>query len=437
MNKIGLIIKREYLTRVRKRSFIIMTFLGPLLLAAIYIVPILLALNTTDEKRTIAVVDGSHWFESQFKGNDEQTFIIVEGQPIDTVKEMVKKGSFDMVLYIPPTQLNIPSNAVLYSLNQVPLSTDEYIRGVMKKEIEEQKLLASGVDPDIVDAAKTDINLSVIRMDEEGGEKETFTEVQFILGMVLAILIYMFILMFGGQVMQGVAEEKNSRIIEVIVSSVKPFQLMMGKIIGVSLVALTQFLMWIMLTGVIYIGFSAAVGISNPEAITAGTVMTQDMTSANIMSNEAVQDIVQIANSIDFGTIIGSFLIFFILGYLLYATMYAAVGSLVDNNTDSQQFTLPITVPLIISMISALSIVNVPDGKLALWLSMIPFTSPVVMMVRIPFGVPIIQIVASVVILAATFVLMTWVAAKIYRTGILMYGKKLSYKEIFKWIKYK
>ena len=437
MNKIGLIIKREYLTRVRKRSFIIMTFLGPLLLAAIYIVPIMLALNAPNEKRTIAVVDGSHWFEEQFKGNDEQTFIIVEGQPIDTVKEMVKRGAFDMVLYVPPTQLNIPSNAVLYSLNQVPLSTDEYIRSVMKKEIEEQKLLASGVDPDIVDAAKTDINLSVIRMDEEGGEKETFTEVQFVLGMVLAILIYMFILMFGGQVMQGVAEEKNSRIIEVIVSSVKPFQLMMGKIIGVSLVALTQFLMWIMLTGVIYIGFSAAIGLSNPSAISAGSVMTQEVLNNDITSNEAVQNIVQIANSIDFGTIIGCFIIFFILGYLLYGTMYAAVGSLVDSNTDSQQFTLPITVPLIVSMIAAIYIVNAPDGQLALWLSMIPFTSPVVMMVRIPFGVPIIQIVASIAILAVTFVLMTWVAAKIYRTGILMYGKKLSYKEIFKWLKYK
>ena len=437
MNKIGLIIKREYLTRVRKRSFIIMTFLGPILLAAIYIVPILLALNGSNDKNTIAVVDGSHWFESQFKGNEEQTFIIVEGQPIDTVKEMVKEGIYDMVLYIPPTQLNIPSNAMLYSLKQVPLSTDEYIRGVMKKEIEEQKLLASGVDPDIVDRAKTDINLSVIRMDEEGGEKETFTEVQFILGMALAILIYMFILMFGGQVMQGVAEEKNSRIIEVIVSSVKPFQLMMGKIIGVSLVALTQFLMWIVLTGVIYVGFSAAVGLSNPQVISAGTVMSQNVTSNDIMSNETVQNIVQIANSIDFGTIIGCFIVFFIMGYLLYGTMYAAVGSLVDNNTDSQQFTLPITVPLIIAIISAIYVVNQPDGQLALWLSMIPFTSPVVMMVRIPFGVPIIQIVASIAILIATFVLMTWLAAKIYRTGILMYGKKLSYKEVFKWLKYK
>ena len=437
MNKIGLIIKREYLTRVRKRSFIIMTFLGPILLAALYIVPILLALNSNEDRRTIAVVDGSHWFEDRFTNNKEQTFIIIEGQPIDSVKEMVNQGAFDMALYIPPTQLNVPSNAILYSKNQVPLNIDTYIREVMKKEIEEQKLLASGVDPDIVNAVKTDVNLSVMRMDEEGNEKETFTEVQFILGIILATLIYTFIIFFGGQVMNGVAEEKTNRIIEVIISSVKPFQLMMGKIIGVSLVALTQFVMWILLTGAIYVGFSAAVGISRPEAISNGTVLTQDISTSDIMSNEAIQHVVSIANSIDFGTIISCFIIFFICGYLLYGTLYAAIGSLVDNNTDSQQFTLPITVPLIVAIITSFYIVNNPDGQLGLWLSMIPFTSPITMMVRIPFGVPIWQIALSVFILVATFVFMTWFASKIYRTGILMYGKKLSYKEIFKWLKYK
>ena len=237
--------------------------------------------------------------------------------------------------------------------------------------------------------------------------------------------------------MQGVSEEKTSRIIEVIISSVKPFQLMMGKIIGVSLVALTQFVLWILLTGVLYVGFSAFVGLSNPEILSQGTLMSQEITSSDIVNNESVQSILQIVHSIDFGTIIVSFLIFFILGYLLYATLYAAVGSLVDNNTDSQQFTLPVTVPLMVAIISSFYIVNNPDGALSVWLSMIPFTSPISMMVRIPFGVPIWQIVVSVLLLAATFVLMTWLAAKIYRTGILMYGKKLSYKEIFKWLKYK
>lgn len=274
-------------------------------------------------------------------------------------------------------------------------------------------------------------------MDDEGNEKETFTEVQFILGIILATLIYFFILNFGGQVMNGVAEEKTNRIIEVIISSVKPFQLMMGKIIGVSLVALTQFVMWILLTGAIYFGFSAAVGITHPESISSGTVMTQSIDTTDIMSNETIQQVVSIANSIDFGTIILCFIVFFICGYLLYGTLFAAIGSLVDNNTDSQQFTLPVTVPLIVALIASFYIINNPDGQLGLWLSMIPFTSPITMMVRIPFGVPIWQIALSVVLLVATFVFMTWFAAKIYRTGILMYGKKLSYKEIFKWLKYK
>ena len=437
MNKIGLIIKREYLTRVRKRSFLILTFLGPILMAAIYIIPIMLALNSSTDHLRVAIVDESHWFEDRFTNNEDHTFILMPGQPIDSVKDMVKNGVFDMALYVPPTQLNIPSNAVVYSIRQVPMEVETYISGIMQKEIEEQKLMAKGVDPEIVSAVKTDVNLQIMRMDENGNEKETFTKVQFSLGIILSMLVYMFIIFFGGQVMNGVAEEKTNRIIEVIISSVKPFQLMMGKIIGVSLVALTQFVLWILLTGVLYVGFSTYIGLSHPGALSSGTVMTQEIVSNDIMSNENVLQIVQIAQSIDFGTIIFSFIVFFILGYLLYATLYAAIGSLVDNNTDSQQFTLPITVPLMVAIISSFYIVNNPDSSLSVWLSMIPFTSPISMMVRIPFGVPIWQIVLSIVLLAATFVLMTWIAAKIYRTGILMYGKKLSYKEIFKWLKYK
>ena len=437
MNKIGLIIKREYVTRVRKRSFLILTFLAPIFMAAIYIIPIMLALHSSNEHLRVAVVDESHWFEERFHDTKEHTFVLMPSQPIDSVKELVKSGVFDMALYVPPTQLNIPSNAIVYSIRQVPMEVESYIGSVMQKEIEEQKLMAQGVDPEIVSAAKTIVNLQIMRMDEKGNEKETFTKVQFALGIGLAMLVYMFIIFFGGQVMQGVSEEKTNRIIEVIVSSVKPFQLMMGKIIGVSLVALTQFVMWILLTGALYLGFSAYMGLSNPDILSQGTVMAQEITANDITNNEGVQNILQIVHSIDFGTIICCFLAFFILGYLLYATLYAAVGSLVDNNTDSQQFTLPITVPLIVAIITSFYIVNNPDGNLSVWLSMIPFTSPIFMMVRIPFGVPIWQIVLSIVLLAGTFVLMTWIAAKIYRTGILMYGKKLSYKEIFKWLKYK
>ncbi len=435
MSTTGLIIKREYTTRVRKRSFLITTILAPIFLALIYIVPILLAMNSDNGHHIIAVVDESHWYENLFANNDEHTFIRIEGTPIEEVKEMVRKGDYEMVLYIPKTELNAPSNAAIYSEGQIAMSIESYIKGVMKKEIEDQKLMASGVDPDIVSNVRTDINLSVIRMDKEGGEKETFTEIEFMLGIGLATMIYMFILMFGGQVMQGVAEEKTNRIIEVIISSVKPFQLMMGKIIGVSLVALTQFAIWVVLTGVIYFGFTAWVGLSS-GAMGSGTVMTQNVNVNDVMSNEKVSDIMNIIGSIDFGTILLCFLAFFILGYLFYATMYAAVGSLVDNNTDSQQFTLPITVPLIIALISSFYIVNNPDSSISVWLSMIPFTSPIAMMVRVPFGIPIWQTVVSIVILAISFVGMTWLAAKIYRTGILMYGKKLTYKEVWKWLKH-
>ena len=435
MSTIGLIVKREYTTRVRKRSFLIMTIVAPLILALIYIIPITLALKSDNGHHVIAVVDESHWYENLFANNDEHTFIRIENTPIDEVKEMVRNGDYEMVLYIPQTELNAPSSAAIYSDGQIAMSIEAYIKGVMKKEIEDQKLMASGVDPDIVNNVRTDINLSVIRMDKEGGEKETFTEVEFSLGIALATMIYMFIIMFGGQVMQGVAEEKTNRIIEVIISSVKPFQLMMGKIIGVSLVALTQFAIWIVLTGAIYLGFNTWIGLSS-GAVGSGTLMTQNINANDIMSNEKVSDIMNIIGSIDFGTILFCFLVFFILGYLFYATMYAAVGSLVDNNTDSQQFTLPITVPLVVALISAFYIVNNPDSNVSLWLSMIPFTSPIAMMVRIPFGIPIWQIAVSMVILTASFVGMTWVAAKIYRTGILMYGKKITYKEVWKWLRH-
>ena len=435
MSTTGLIIKREYTTRVRKRSFLITTILAPIFLALIYIVPILLAMKSDNGHHIIAVVDESHWYENLFANNDEHTFIRIENTPIEEVKEMVRQGDYEMVLYIPKTELNAPSNAAIYSEGQIAMSIESYIKEVMKKEIEDQKLMASGVDPDIVSNVRTNINLSVIRMDKEGGEKETFTEIEFLLGIGLATMIYMFIIMFGGQVMQGVAEEKTNRIIEVIISSVKPFQLMMGKIIGVSLVALTQFIIWVVLTGVIYFGFTAWVGLSS-GAMGSGTVMTQNVNVNDIMSNEKVSEIMNIIGSIDFGTILFCFLAFFILGSLFYATMYAAVGSLVDNNTDSQQFTLPITVPLIVALISAFYIVNNPDSSFSLWLSMIPFTSPVAMMVRVPFGIPIWQIAISITILAISFVGMTWVAAKIYRTGILMYGKKLTYKEIWKWLRH-
>lgn len=414
-----------------------MTFVGPLLLAALYIVPILIAINSTTSTKTIAVVDESGWFAQHLTDNEEQVFIKVEGMTIDSVKRLVQDNIYDIALYIPATQLNIPSTGTLFSEKQIPLQIKNSITNTMKKEIESQKLLSYGIDPKLLESVKTNVVLSTIKIDKDGIEKRTYSDVEYALGTGLSIIIYFFIAFFGGQVMQGVSEEKSNRIVEVLISSVRPFQLMAGKIIGVSLVALTQFALWIGLTSVIYLGFTAAMGIGQQGAITAtGTIMNQATEAHNIMDNEMVIKAMDIMGSINFGVIIVSFLAFFVLGYLLYATLYAAAGSLTESNTDSQQFTLPITTPLLLGFITSLQVVNNPDGALAMTLSMIPFTSPICMMTRIPFGIPIWQIIVSLIILIVSFIALTWIAAKIYRTGILMYGKKITYKEIAKWIKH-
>lgn len=430
MNKIGLIIKREYLSRVRKKSFLIITFAGPLLFAALMILPIIL-MDVSGGMKKIAVIDETTWFENRFENNDEVTFAYFHTD-LESAKKMVIDDVFDAVLYIPLPEMAVPSKAELYSTKQLSMTLTSNIRNTMKKEIEYQKMMASGIDPNVVKSISANMDVVSIRFNEDGSEKETFGELQFIIGMLLAIIIYTFILGFSGQVMQGVIEEKSNRIIEVIVSSVKPFQLMMGKIIGIGLVGLTQFLLWIVLTLSIYGVFAVSMGA---EALSSGTLMSEQIVD-NATANESVVEIMNIINSINFGEIILTFLLYFVGGYILFASLMAGIGGAVDNNTDTQQFTLPLTIPLILGIVLSSYIANAPDGSVALWLSMIPFTSPVAMLVRIPYGVPYWQIGLSLVILYATFIFSTWVAAKIYRTGILMYGKKITYKELWKWLKY-
>ena len=274
-------------------------------------------------------------------------------------------------------------------------------------------------------------------MDEESGEKTSYAELEYIIGLVLALVIYFAIFLFSNQVLRGVIEEKTNRIIEVIISSVKPFELMMGKIIGIALVGLTQFLLWIVLTIGIY--FVASGLLIGPEVLSpSGTVMTEEI--SQITETTGGEDImleaVNMVQSINFGAILWSFLFYFVFGYLLYAALFAAIGGMVDNETDSNQFSTVVSLPLIIAIVCAPTMVNNPDSSLGLWLSMIPFTSPVSMMIRIPFGVPYWQIAVSLIILVLTFIMITWIAGKIYRTGILMYGKKTSLKEIWKWLRY-
>lgn len=440
MNNLGIIIKREYLTRVKKRSFLLLTFLGPLFFAALMIAPSLLMLRSEkmESKKAIVVLDESGMFDGKIENTDANTFIYEDiNANVDSLKKFVFDGIYDAFLYIPSTSLNIPVNAKLYSDKQIPMTLSSHIEREMKQVVEHQKLLASGIDPDIVKASKTSINVSTIRMDEESGEKTSYAELEYIIGLVLALVIYFAIFLFSNQVLRGVIEEKTNRIIEVIISSVKPFELMMGKIIGIALVGLTQFLLWIVLTIGIY--FVASGLLIGPEVLSpSGTVMTEEI--SQITETTGGEDImleaVNMVQSINFGAILWSFLFYFVFGYLLYAALFAAIGGMVDNETDSNQFSTVVSLPLIIAIVCAPTMVNNPDSSLGLWLSMIPFTSPVSMMIRIPFGVPYWQIAISLIILVLTFIMITWIAGKIYRTGILMYGKKTSLKEIWKWLRY-
>lgn len=439
MSNLSIIIKREYLTRVKKRSFLILTFLGPLFFAALMIAPSLLMIESEkmESKKNIAVLDESGIFDGKIENTDANTFLYLDNENVDSLKNLVFEGIYDAVLYIPSTELNIPVNAKLYSNKQIPMTLSSHIEREMKQVVEHQKLLASGIDPALVKASQTSINVATIRMDEENGEKTSYAELEYIIGFVLAIIIYFAVFLFSNQVLRGVIEEKTNRIIEVIISSVKPFELMMGKIVGIALVGLTQFLLWIILTLGIYLVSSTL--ILGPEVMSpSGTVMTEQISqiTETTQGQDIMLEAVNMVQSINFSAILWSFLFYFVFGYLLYAAMFAAIGGMVDNETDSNQFSTVVSIPLIIALVCATAMINNPDSSLGIWLSMIPFTSPISMMIRIPFGVPYWQVIVSLLILIITFIIITWIASKIYRTGILMYGKKPSLKEIWKWMKY-
>ena len=440
MSNFSVILKREYLSRVKKRSFLIITFLGPLFFAALMIAPSLMMMksDSMEAKKTIAVLDETGWFNGKFENTDINTFLYTNtDENIDTLKKLILEGVYDAALYIPATELNVPTNAKLYSNKQIPMSLSSYIKSEMKQEVEHRKLLAHGIDPKIVKSVNTSINISTIRMDEEEGEKTSYAELESIIGLVLAIVVYFVIFLFSNQVLRGVIEEKSNRIIEVIISSVKPFELMMGKIIGIALVGLTQFLLWIVLTIGIYLVANGI--ILGPEIMSpSGTVMTEEISQIvdTTQGQDIMLEVVSMIESINFKAILISFLFYFVFGFLLYAALFAAVGGMVDNETDSNQFVTILSMPLIVAIVCSTAMINNPDSGLGIWLSMIPFTSPVSMMIRIPFGVPYWQVVVSLLILVLTFVFITWIAAKIYRTGILMYGKKPNLKEIWKWLRY-
>ena len=313
-----------------------------------------------------------------------------------------------------------------------------YVASLLNNYIEEQKLAAYNI-PDLkqmVEDSRTNIDLKTIKWGDDGNEKEASAELALMIGMITAMIIYMFIVIYGAQVMSGVVQEKTNRIVEVMISSVKPFELMMGKIIGIAMVGLTQFFMWVILSGAILAGLSQVV---SKDIDLSGLEKMQNMNQMNMPTDEVtakINDFMTAVNGLDFVQIITLFIVYFLGGYLLYASLFAAVGSAVDNETDTQQFSLPIMLPIIFAIYAGIFSAENPDGPLAFWCSMVPFTSPIVMMVRLPFDVPTWQIALSISILVLSFVGTTWMAGKIYRTGILMYGKKTTWKEMWKWLRY-
>ena len=439
MNKILLVIKREYLTRVRKLSFWVLTLLVPILLVALYAIPIYLALKPL-EKSIVLVADESGIFggldrddtirsDSHFASSDDITYRYAA--TLDYAKrQMDSDKDITAILYVRSRASEaIPTDACLYYKSDLPPSQVRYdVDKQLQRILRNRLLQAHGIsDDEYALISNTKINL---RTEDLETGRAAFLEVKTGLGFVLALLIYVVIFMFGTQVMRGVVEEKSSRIIEVIVCSVKPFQLMMGKVIGIAMVGLTQFLLWVALTGIALVGIQA----TNNELFQMATQKHEVTELATKGSEAALQmqqadqlaDIPQLVEgitSIDFGVILPSFLFYFIFGYLLYATLFAAAGALSDNDTDSQLFSLPLTIPLLITILCMPAMVNAPSGTLSVILSMIPFTSPVAMMLRIPFGVPLSQLWWSMALLVISFPLCTWLAAKLYRSSILRFNR--------------
>jgi ABC-2 type transport system permease protein len=444
MSKTAIIVKREFLSRVRKKSFLVMTILGPVLMAAIIIVPVFIA-QLSDSDYAVAVVDDSSLFQESFTDTDNITFTRL-GANVDDALTLMHDGRFDAVLHIPETAFQAPSSLRLFSSKTINFNAKIHIENILKHEYESIKLGFAGIDPEVLAEIETPVRIQAFRIQDDGELTTDFPEISMGLGFVSGFLIYIFIFLFGSQVLRGVLEEKTNRIVEIIVSSVKPFQLMMGKVIGVGLVGLAQFLIWIILTftivGIVQVALpdmfqftpDEQVHISSAQLLNAEEMVKQ--TELIQQHNTAAGQLMEGLAAINFPVMILAFIFYFLAGYLLYAAFFAAIGSAVDNESDTQQFMLPVTVPLLLSIIMLQMIINNPSGPVAFWMSIIPLTSPVIMMVRIPFGVPYSEIALSAVLLILGFIFTIWLSAKIYRTGILMYGKKTSYRELWKWIRH-
>ena len=433
LHKIFLVTQREFITRVRKKSFIVMTLAAPLLIVLFYGLIFYFAINKDigASKKKIYVSDQSGNYMGKLKNSETLEFTF--GYVVkEKEQQFLTDEDYYALLVIPNTSPDSLKKVSLYTKDQAGLSTVLYIEKQLENEVKNTLLKNNGIDASILKTInQTSINISTIKVTEKGLENGN-VGASTVLGYIGAIMIYMFIFMYGVQIMRGVIEEKSNRIVEVIISSIKPFELMMGKITGIALVGITQFTIWIVLVSVFGSGVSGAIMSNMGIGADAQQAMAQ---GGQASANGEISEVMEALINFNFVYFIGMFLFYFIGGYLFYGALFAAIGSAVDNETDTQQFMLPITMPLIFALVIAQSaITSDPNGTLAFWLSVIPFTSPVVMMVRLPFDVPTWQVIVSMISLVIGFIFTTWMAGRIYRIGILMYGKKPSYKLIAKWL---
>jgi len=431
MNKVLLIIKREYFSRVKKKSFLLLTFLVPLFFIGMYVMVFYLTKKSfEDSHATVYVIDQEQHTGDQLKSNKNVTFIVSSRSLAEQRKELDPEKDNTGILIIPKDFYQNSSIEYL-TVGKSGIATQSEIESQLKQIVRNYEYTKAGINIQKLDSISPEIHLVAKELTETGAEKTSHTEVAMGIAMALSILIYISLFLYGAQVMRGIIEEKSSRIVEVIISSVKPFQLMLGKIIGIGMVGLTQFILWLILT------FSLT-------ALATSTIMSRADLSSAVSSQPNGQqasalsqsgfDLEGAMQSINFTELIICFFVFFIGGYLLYSALFAAAGSAVERETEASQFTMPITMPLLLTYILSFGVlVNDPNGPVATWLSFIPLTSPIAMLVRIPFGVPMWQIIVSALLLIGGFLFTTWVAARIYRVGILMYGKKASVKEMIKW----
>ena len=451
IRNISTIISREYLTRVKKKSFLLTTFLVPVLFAAMCILPSVIMFMAKDKGKQIAVVDQSGVVMPYFTDTAAIDYTDYSSETVEVMKEKFKELSLDVLVVVSPID-TVAKTVTVASYSEKPLSVDlkESIGSRVNEAVEDYRisLYEMGDLKQILDDVQSDISVATYTLGEAGEEKITSSEVYMVISMLLSMIIYMFIAMFSGMVMQSVIEEKASRVVEVLVSSVKATELMFGKIIGVACVALTQFFLWIILTLVLVGGFSAFVGFDSIMGDPAQAEQMMGMTAQ--MGGADVAEITEVMNTegglgavmstlrdINWVQMVIAFVVYFALGYLLYASFFAAIGSAVENEADTNQLQMPVTVPLLLAFFIAIYAFNAPDSAIVWWGSMIPFTSPIVMLSRIPFGVPSWELALSIGLLIATFLACGWMSAKIYKIGILMFGKKTSFKDLWKWLRMK